>query len=144
MREIKMVARGGKIKSEEITTKHGTIWLEDGILHTSANPNVEHTLMDAKRDLMVFRNLALGVKRPLLSDISNVKSVSREAREFFAGEETGKIISAIGLIIKSPISRVIGNFYLSVNRPSFPVKLFTSEEEAIRWLKPFIGDINGK
>ncbi|MDH5682649.1 MAG: hypothetical protein OEZ36_13750 [Spirochaetota bacterium] len=34
----------------------------------------------------------------------------------------------------SPISRVIGNFFLGLNRPLFPVKLFTEKNEASKWL----------
>jgi hypothetical protein len=132
------------MKSKVIETSHGRTWLEDGIIRTVSNPNIEHTLADARKNVEIFFKLANGIKRPLLSDISNVKSVSREAREYFAGEETAKVISAIGLLINSPVSRVIGNFYLSLNKPPFPVKLFISEKKAIRWLKTFLSDINGK
>ena len=132
------------MKSEVFETSHGKIWLEDGIIRTIGNPNTEHTLADAKKDIEIFSKLANGIKRPLLSDISRVKTVSLEAREYFAVEETARVSTAIGLIINSPISKVIGNFYLSLSKPSFPVKLFSSEEKAIRWLKTFLGDKNGK
>ena len=45
---------------------------------------------------------------------------------------------AIALLVGSPLSRVIGNFFVGLNRSTFPLRLFTSEEEAIAWLRTFL------
>jgi hypothetical protein len=36
------------------------------------------------------------------------------------------------------MSRVIGNFFIGFSRTNIPTRLFTSEAEAIDWLKTFI------
>jgi len=41
----------------------------------------------------------------------------------------------VALLIASPLSRVLGNFYLRINRPETPTRLFSSEEEAGAWLR---------
>ena len=68
-------------------------------------------------------------------DITEIDGMTREARQYFAGPETAKVESAAALLIKSPLTRAIGNFFLGFNKPLFPTRLFTSTEEALLWLK---------
>jgi len=35
----------------------------------------------------------------------------------------------------SPLSRAVGNIFLGVNRPLVPCRLFTSEPQALAWLR---------
>jgi hypothetical protein len=74
-------------------------------------------------------------KLPFLIDIRNIRSITREAREYLASAEASEPLTAVGLLTTSPISRVIGNFFLGLNRPPHPIRMFTSEEEAIAWLR---------
>jgi hypothetical protein len=37
-------------------------------------------------------------------------------------------------VVSSPVSRVIGNVYLRLNRSSTPTRLFTGENDAVAWL----------
>ena len=71
-------------------------------------------------------------------DISKIKSVTREAREYFAGEKASEVAKSIAIIVSSPVSRVIGNFLIGLNKPSYPIKLFTKVKEAEDWLKQFL------
>jgi len=64
--------------------------------------------------------------------------MDREARRYFAGEETAKVESAAALLIESPLSKAIGNFFMGLNKPIVPTRLFTSEAEALAWLKGFV------
>jgi len=36
------------------------------------------------------------------------------------------VVRAVALIVGTPLSRIMGNFFLSVNKPSFPVRLSTT------------------
>lgn len=67
----------------------------------------------------------------------DIKSMDREARRFFAGPECAKAESAAALVIGSPITKAIGNFFLGLNKPIIPTRLFTNEADAIVWLKTF-------
>jgi hypothetical protein len=77
---------------------------------------------------------------PILVDLREILSISREAREYFAMKNRKAGVSAIAMIIKSPVSKTIGNLYLRINTPTVPTKLFTSEEKAIEFLKTFLRD----
>jgi len=63
--------------------------------------------------------------------------MDKESRRFHAGEMPEQYAKAVALIEKSPVSKVIGNFFLGINKPPFPTKLFTKKHEAIHWLKKF-------
>lgn len=70
----------------------------------------------------------------LLANIMVVKSVTRPAREFFASEEGCEGIIATAMITNSPVGNLIGNFYININKPLRPVKLFSDEQKAKKWL----------
>jgi hypothetical protein len=70
--------------------------------------------------------------------MTGLVAMDREARLFFAGEETAKVESAAALIIDSLLSRAIGNFFMGLNKPIIPTRLFTSEAEALAWLKGLV------
>jgi hypothetical protein len=63
-----------------------------------------------------------------------IRSQTRAARQHFAGAEAQKVTLAVALLIGSPVSRVLANFYLGIRPPQIPTVLFTEESEAIAWL----------
>lgn len=66
--------------------------------------------------------------------------MDRESRAFHSGEMPNQYAKAVALLVKTPVSSIIGNFFLGLNKPSFPTKLFTEKEEAIFWLKEHVND----
>lgn len=111
---------------------------EEGIICTYILPDVDIDLEAAKESVATGRQLAQGRKRPVMVVFGKVRSLSREARAYFAGEETSLYTSAIALVIESQISKIIGNFMIGLNKTVYPTKLFTSEEEALSWLRTFL------
>lgn len=126
------------MKDNVIKTRTSEMWMEDGILHCKLFPNSEVTYEHAKEIMEESMKLSGGKNIPVLGDLSEVKSISRRAREYLSGEEATKIASSLAVLAGSPVSKVIGNFLIGLNKPSYPVKLFTSKEKAIKWLKKFI------
>ena len=100
--------------------------------------NAEVTEADAREINKILAKLSGGRKKPLLADIRQIKSVTRGARSYFAGDVYNEIIQAAAAIISSPLSRIIGNLFLGINKPPYPMKLFTSKSEAIEWLRGFV------
>ncbi len=76
-------------------------------------------------------------KTRVLVDMRAIKSISRDAREYYANERTASIQRATALVIESPLSRVIANFFMGLNRPLTPTRMFTDVDEAIEWLQSF-------
>jgi len=76
-------------------------------------------------------------KTRVIIDMTAVFEISKEARDYFANERTASIQRATALLIGSAVSRTIGNFFLGLNKPITPTKLFTDPQEAIKWLRTF-------
>jgi hypothetical protein len=76
-------------------------------------------------------------KFPILVDSSNVAYISREARSHFSAKNRETSINSMAIIVNSPISRVIGNFFMGLNKPLIPAKLFENEESAVKWLNQY-------
>ena len=107
----------------------------DGILYIECQPNTVMTLTEAKESTRIGGELVADEPRPLLCDLTNVVKMNQECRRHFAGPEHAKIFSKCALIVTSPISRIIGNFFLGANKPIKPTRLFTNREEGLKWLK---------
>jgi len=120
----------------EIRTRVLKIWLrEDGIVQNVVDPGAEYTLADAREGLAGIDKVCKGQRCPLLVDSRNLKSMNRNARQEMAAFER---ITSIAILIDSAVSRMIGNVFLATNKKSYPARLFTSEAEAVEWLKGFL------
>jgi hypothetical protein len=121
------------------TSSKGQVYIDQlGILIQTYEDNAELTFDDACEDFNLYADLCKKVKRPVMVDIRNIKSVERKARAYYASEEATKYLSAAALIIGNPVSRVIGNFYLGLNKTIIPFRLFIDQKDAMKWLKSFL------
>jgi hypothetical protein len=111
-----------------------------GIVHCVNLPIERHTLEHAKSNLEVIKSLAGDKKCPVIVDIRNTRSIDGDARKFYAGAECAEVQSAAALIIGSSLTKMVANFFLGLNKPLFPTKLFTDENEAIAWLMELGGN----
>ncbi len=126
------------MKNKVIKTKKAKMWMENGILRCQLFPNSEISLEFAKQIVEETLKLCKGKNVPILGDLSKAKFISKESREYLSGDEAMKAASSLANITRTPFSKVIGNFLIGLNKPPYPVRLFTSEEKAIEWLKLFI------
>lgn len=114
-------------------------WMgDDGIARTKVKPNIEITLEYALENTEAVSSLYIDKKFPILIDSRGIRSMSREAREHFSTRGRDSKTNAFGIVIKSPLSRVVGNFFLGLNKPAVPTRLFDNEEDAIKWLKNYL------
>jgi hypothetical protein len=112
---------------------------DDGIVRITMKPGVfELGLADAQEVIQAVGAMCAGVRRPALVDIRELRSMSRDCRKYFAGPETAQVESAAALLVLSPLTRAIGNFFMGINRTLLPTKLFTSEADAVAWLEGFV------
>ena len=118
-------------KTEEITV------LDNNIIYCRVLPGELMSLEDGRDNIHAISKLAGGKKVPVVVDIRESKGVSKECRKYFASKEVAKVQTACALLIESPFSRLIGNFFLGLNKPLFPTRLFNDEGEAINWLNQF-------
>ncbi|MBL7910557.1 MAG: hypothetical protein JNJ41_05855 [Bacteroidia bacterium] len=80
--------------------------------------------------------LLVPVKRCLiLISLSNYINPTAEVREFWAAKERNEISQAEAILIDNLPMKLVVNFYLNINKPQRPTKVFKNEADAIDWLK---------
>jgi hypothetical protein len=106
---------------------------DDGILEMSLKPfwNGIITLAHAQKDLACIQELSDGKVYPIFVQVPDAV-VTKEARDFYSSSPP--ITLAAALFVANPFQRILGNFFLGLNKVKVPLQLFTSEEKARRWL----------
>ncbi|MBF0238463.1 MAG: hypothetical protein HQM12_12215 [SAR324 cluster bacterium] len=125
-----------------VETQFFKTWLEeDGIVYSEVVKGSDITLEVAIEQLEIIRKLSKSNKKvPLFVDSLHIGSMSRDARLYFTGEESFKTVSAVAILVGGPISKVIGNFFIGLNKSGYPNKLFDAKEDAVEWLKGFLNE----
>ena len=82
------------------------------------------------------RSLAHGRRLPVLLVITGVVGVSVEARRVYATS----IAAAFALVGESPVDRVIAHYLLRSTIERIPAQFFTSEPDAVKWLRQHARD----
>jgi hypothetical protein len=115
------------------------VWMDaEGIIRAQCRHNCDINFEDARESIRKIGAAGAGTPRPTLVDLSGARSMDREARKYFAGAETAKVESAAALLVTSPLARAIGNFFMGMNKTLTPARLFTSEADALAWLRGFL------
>lgn len=124
---------------DEVAVRVARLWLgDDGIVRIIHSPGTEVSLTDARETMDAYLQLRGGVSRPLLVDTQGMKSIDRGARSLYASEEAARVATAVGLIVDTPVSKVLGNFYIGLSKPHIPSRLFSGQDAALDWLKRFL------
>ncbi|MEO9533600.1 MAG: hypothetical protein ABJF27_09930 [Crocinitomicaceae bacterium] len=123
---------------EKIEIEGFVTWMgDDRIVRTVVKPGIDIGISEARKNSEIVNSLIVEGKSPLIVDNRKIKSITKEARDHFSIKDRETNVSAIAIIIGSSLSRMIANFYLGINKPKIPVKLFNSEEKAVKWCKTF-------
>ena len=113
------------------------MWLRpDDIVQMAWLPSVQIDLEDAIAASEAMMELTGGRRSPLLVDLHENGMPTRPARRELARRDD--LVSAVALIVGTPLSRTIGNFFLGVNKPQYPTRLFDDEPPALAWLQAFV------
>lgn len=107
---------------------------DDGIMSVTSLPGSQQTPDDARTNLEVARQITGGMRIPILLDIRNTGTLSREARMVYVGQEGVSTAAALAIVADSAFTRVVGNIFIRLAKTSYPVKLFSSPETALEWL----------
>ncbi|NJK86136.1 MAG: STAS/SEC14 domain-containing protein [Bacteroidales bacterium] len=69
-----------------------------------------------------------------LIDIRNMGFIDSKARAYAAAQFRPHV-AGTAVLINSKISEYFANLYLKFSQPKTPTKLFTSEDDALNWLR---------
>ena len=112
------------------------MWIEDGVCYIVVLTD-SFTLEMAKECVRERMRISGGKSYPMLSDSRNVVDFEKEAREYLALNDHVLNLNAGAILIKNQLQKILGNFFLFINKPPVPTRLFTDSEEALVWLDQF-------
>jgi hypothetical protein len=112
-------------------------WIEEGIVFFVYKPNTSIDLDAAKKIVNDRIEFQKRIEYPIFCDIRSMKNADKAARDYLA-KEGSSYTKGVAVIVDSPMTKIIGNFYLGLNKPVAPTKMFTAKEEALAFLKQFI------
>ena len=107
----------------------------DGIAVFRLLTSAPFTLDLARATIADLTALTGGKRVPIMADIRRSKGMTQEARAFFGNPNPP--YSALAILADSPVTRMIANFFIGLNRPSVPTHVFTDEENARAWLRRY-------
>lgn len=123
---------------KEIKVKGALIrFREDGIIHVHYD--------DDLLNLETVKNVFYQTRKNSPWDIAPVfltggtfTNQEAEARKFSASEEVMKHCKAIAFLSKTSGEKLLANFFIKIMKPTSPTRSFTSEDEALTWLRSFL------
>ncbi len=115
---------------------HWKLWIEDGVFRAKIFSD-QVNLHIAQTGVRERVRICAGNAYPILSDGRRVKHFDKEAREYLAKPESTVLVSAGAFLVNSQLQKVLGNFFILMDKPDIPTRLFTDEAEALAWLQQF-------
>jgi len=123
---------GNEIFEGEIAT----YWMDEGIL-VSLSKNPKRTVENITANIALVKNITGNKKVPLLIYLSNSPVPDKETRTF-AAKVLPDVYSAMAMVSKTGLAGFIMNLLFSLKPPAIPMKSFSNDKEAKRWLMQFL------
>ncbi|MFT3837346.1 MAG: STAS/SEC14 domain-containing protein [Myxococcaceae bacterium] len=121
-------------------TKTAILVFDGSLMRVTYRAEADVTQADAREHMDLMRELTQGQRVKVLVDTRNMRSLGREARAIYASEESRGYTACCALLVGSPVSRVLGSFFLGFNKPLYPTKLFTSDVDALEWMNGVLAE----
>lgn len=110
----------------------------DGIIHVRFKEKTEVDVALQDRLLKIYLEICADGKRPFIFSALTDVTITKEARENSIKAEPFYPGIATAIIADSVAYRLIANFYLKINKPKTPNKIFKDLPSAVEWLKGFM------
>lgn len=111
-------------------------WIQNDILYFEYKPNVVINLKAAQ--LVVADRLLVQNEKayPVLCDIRGIMDSDKAARDYLA--QSGSVLTkAVSLLGNDTVLLSIMSFYIKINKPRVPTKIFTDELAALAFLENY-------
>jgi hypothetical protein len=110
----------------------------DGIIHSHTSSNIDFNVESLIQFNLVIGRMLNYEKAPLLITLDEFAIPPIETRVFWAKKDSCPYASADAYVATNFGHNLIGTFYLRLNKPGRPTKIFSTQEAAVRWLKTFL------
>lgn len=108
----------------------------DGILYSYSKP-VKRTVERIQENIALVKQITKGRRVPLLIFLSGSPVPDKATRQF-STEQLPHVYTAMAMVSKPGLSKLIMNILFRLKPPPIPMKSFADAEEAKAWLKQFV------
>lgn len=108
--------------------------LEDVIIENILKPGVTLEPKDVREIKNLNLQLCQGRPYALFVDMQEDGHITDEARALLASKEMAGLTIAKAILIYTTKQKILGNLYLSFDRPAVKTRMFTNRDKAIAWL----------
>jgi len=122
----------------EQDTPYVHLQVKDNILIGTYKPKTHIDLWIAREIVQTRLAFTQGKKYASIIIGHGIVSMDKPAREYLSSPEATEGIIATAIVVSSKFHRIIGNFFISVNRTPMPVRIFKEVIHAEKWLGKFI------
>ncbi|HMK05997.1 MAG TPA: hypothetical protein VK476_00620 [Flavobacterium sp.] len=116
-----------------------TYWFDDGIL-VSLSKNPKRTVASITANIALVKEITGNKKVTLLIYLSDSPMPDKETRKFSA-EQLPNVYTAMAMISKPGLSKLIMNVLFGLKTPPIPMKSFSDAMKAKEWLQQFKSEI---
>jgi len=109
--------------------------IEENILLASYPSETVLDLRQAKAFVAARKEFTQNKPVALLLDIRNLKSASKEAREYSISPESIENISAGAFFSPLIFHKIMFYIFITFSHPKVPTKLFRTKKAALNWLR---------
>ncbi|MBU0696263.1 MAG: STAS/SEC14 domain-containing protein [Bacteroidetes bacterium] len=109
---------------------------EEGILYSYSN-GIKRTVENIGNNVDLVKKITKSKPVPLLIYLKNSPIPDKATRKF-STEKLPEIYSAMAMVSKLALSKLIMNILFKLNTPPIPMKSFTNDLDAKDWLKQFL------
>src|ERR1700751_398402 len=123
---------------EKVKTRTLEMWKDDhGIFWVKVKPVVEIDKEDIADNLLVTRNITNNIPHLRILDSRTNWKMTPEAQEYYKTEDIPERTIAKAILVNTTTGKLIKSFLVKLHNPNVPLRFFTSEAEAIKWLLEF-------
>jgi hypothetical protein len=133
-----MILTEEEIIAEGVVVPYYMYLRADGIMYISISPEKEESVELVKEMVKKMGEMVNYKPVPLLARHEEFALPGRENRDYWAKKESCPWSKADAFMINSTAMQFIANFYLKINKPERPTRMFSDEKKAIEWLKKFL------
>jgi hypothetical protein len=130
------------MKENHIKSEFSSTWIEDGVIYQVINPHLNAFNLHIAKELVADRLKACeprdGVLFPVILVFSNMVSMDKETRQYYALEEPFRSLSGIAIILDNYVARLLCNLVYKINKPPIPMAFFNDKSKALKWLDQYM------
>lgn len=113
---------------------------DDGIIQFFYGDHVQYTMYETKELEEAVNRITKGVTHKSLRIAGRFTNVDMEVMKYLSRGRGTLFTLADSFVIHSLSQKILANFYLRINKPVLPTRVFNKVDEAETWLKALNGE----